>query len=119
MNEKQSEKVGRMRVVKKLEPTSRGAIKLAEQFGKSLICVRHRVDAKAKLRFTTVELVVAKAPIKIRSNALVSVRIDWNEGALRRMVQVAGAKWDGQTKRWRMPKRLAGILRLADRIERE
>ena len=58
MQDEAVEQIGHMRVVKMLAPTSRGAIKLHEQFGKTLICVRHRVDAKAKIRFTTVELLI-------------------------------------------------------------
>jgi hypothetical protein len=111
------EDVGRMRVMKKLSPSSRGAIKLAEQFGNTLLCVRHRVDAETKLRFTTVELLVGKVPIKVRSQKYVSVQIDWSEDALRRIVKDAGGKWDGKEKVWRMPRRMAGILRLTDRIK--
>jgi hypothetical protein len=105
-----------MRVVKKLAPSNRGAIKLAEQLGKTLICVRHRVDAKAKFRFTTVELLVGQAPIKVKSQRFVDVLIDWNELSLQQIVKAAGARWDGKAKVWRMPRRLAGILRLTDRI---
>ena len=50
MKDDATEQIGHMRVVKKLPPTSRGAIRLGEQFGKTLICVRHRVDAKARIR---------------------------------------------------------------------
>ena len=110
------ESVGQMRVIKKLAPSSRGAIKLVEQFGKTLVCVRHRVDANAKFRFTTVELLVGRAPIKVKSQKLVDVQIDWNELSLRQVVKEAGAKWDATAKVWRMPRRLAGILRLTDRI---
>lgn len=113
-----TEKVGHMRVVKKLDPSNRGAIKLAEQFGETLICVRHRVDSKARIRFTTVELVVGRAQIKVKSEKLVRVQIDWNEQSLRRIVKDAGARWDGTTKTWMMPRRLAGILRLTGRIEK-
>ena len=115
--DKSIENVGRMRVVKKLDPSSRGAIKLAEQFGKTLLCVRHRVDEDAKHRFTTVELLVGQAPIKVKSQKHVSVEIDWSEQALRQMVKDAGAKWDGKDRVWRMPRRLAGILRLTGRIK--
>ena len=118
MQDDATEQVGHMRVVKKLAPTNRGAIRLSEQFGKSLICVRHRVDAKAKIRFTTVELLVGKAPIKARSERLVEVKIDWNEQSLREIVKQAGAKWDGKGRVWRMPRRLAGILRLTDRLDK-
>jgi hypothetical protein len=117
MNSETFEDVGRMRVVKKLSPSNRGAIKLAEQFGKTLLCVRHRVDAEAKSRFTTVELLVGQAPIKVRSQKYVSVQIDWNEKALRKIIKEAGAKWDGKERVWRMPRRMAGILRLTDRIK--
>lgn len=110
------ENVGQMRVVKKLAPTSRGAIKLAVQFGETLLCVRHRVDAKAKFRFTTVELLVGRAPIKVKSQKYVDVQIDWNELSLQQVVKAAGARWDGKAKVWRMPRRLVGILRLTDRI---
>ena len=115
-DDESSEKVGQMRVVKKLAPTSRGSIKLAEQFGKTLLCVRHRVDAEAKFRFTTVELLVGRAPIKVKSQKYVEVQIDWNEVSLRQIVKEAGARWDGEAKVWRMPRRLVGILRLTDRI---
>jgi hypothetical protein len=47
----------------------------------------------------------------------VSVQIDWNEQSLRQLVKDAGARWDANGKVWRMPKRLAGILRLAHRVE--
>ena len=110
------ENARQMRVVKKLAPSSRGAIKLAEQFGNTLICVRHRVDAEAKFRFTTVELLVGRAPIKVKSQKYVDVQIDWNEVSLRQVVKAAGARWDGKAKVWRMPRRLVGILRLTDRI---
>lgn len=109
--------VGRLRVVKKLEPRSRGAIKLAEQFGETLICVRYRVDAAAKYRFTTVELLVDRAPIKVKALKYVGVRIAKDELALQQLARAAGAKWDPAARLWRMPRRLAGILRLVGRIE--
>ena len=117
MQAESTENVGQMRVIKKLAPRSRGAIKLAEKFGETLICVRHRVDATAKFRFTTVELLVDRVPIKVKSQKFVSVQIEWNEQTLRRLVKEAGARRDGNAKVWRMPKRLAGILRLTNRIE--
>ena len=57
----ETEYVGHMRVVKKLAPTNRGAIRLHEQFGKTLICVRHRVDAQAKCS-TTAASVLSPLP---------------------------------------------------------
>ena len=105
-----------LRVVKKLAASSRGSLKLARQFGETLVCVRHRVDAKAEHRYTTVELLVDKAPIRPRIETVVGVRIEQSERSLQAVVKAAGATWDHKTKLWLMPKRLAGILRLADRI---
>jgi hypothetical protein len=106
-----TEPVGRMRVVKKLSPSDRGAIKLAEQFGETLLCVRHRVDAKAKVRFTTVELLVGKAFIRTKQETLVGVRIDWEEQSLLSVARGAGAKWDGKDRVWRMPSPTASSSR--------
>lgn len=110
--------IGRMRVIKKLGPGDRGAIKLAEQFGETLLCVRHRVDSKARFRFTTVELLISRTPIKTRPQQMVQIHIEWREQFLQEIVKAAGGKWDSQAKTWIMPRRLAGILRLTDRIVR-
>lgn len=109
----------RLRVVKKLPIASKGAIKLAKQFGETLVCVRHRVDANAAFRYTTVELLVEKVPIRPRVETMVLVRIGTGEASLQQVVKAAGAKWDFSTRLWRMPKRVAGILRLTQRIVRK
>jgi hypothetical protein len=108
--------VAPLRVVKRLAVSSRGAIKLARQFGDDLVCVRHRVDPEGRFRYTTVELLVDRAPIQPRVETMVAVRIDGKDRALQRVVKAAGAKWDFTTRLWRMPKRVAGILRLTSRI---
>lgn len=108
--------LGRLRIVKKLLPSNRGAITLAEQFGETLVCVRHRVDAAASCRYTTVELVVSKTEIKPKHEDLVAVRIAWGELHLARIVKAAGAEWDPKAKVWRMPRRLVGALGLTDRL---
>lgn len=119
MPQHHTETISHLRVIKKLGPTSRGAIKLADQFGRSLICVRHRVDAHARIRFTTVELLVAQAPIKPRptSQKLVAVQINWEDQALRQIVKAAGGRWDSGSRTWLLPQRLAGILRIAHLIK--
>lgn len=109
----------KLRVVKKLAATDRGAIKLARQFGDSLVCVRHRVDAQAEHRYTTVELLVEKTAIRARVEHVVGVDIGGNERSLQAVVRAAGAKWDYGTRLWLMPRRLAGVLRLTGRIKRQ
>ncbi len=105
-----------LRVTKKLLPESRGAIKLARQFGDALICVRHRSDDKGEYRYTTVELLVDKSPIRPRTDRLVGVRIGFDEKPLRNLVRAAGGSWDYKAQVWRLPRRVVGILKLADRI---
>jgi hypothetical protein len=105
-----------LRVAKTLAPSDRGAKGLAERYGRTLVCVRHRVDAEGKYRFITVEILVDRKPIKPRSDKIVSVRIGFHERSLQSLVRTAGAMWDTEKKLWRMPKRVAGLLNLRDRI---
>jgi hypothetical protein len=105
-----------LRVTKKLSPQSRGAIKLARQFGQALVCVRHRTDDRGEYRYTTVELLVEKTPIHPRTDKIVGVKIGPDEKSLQTLVRAAGGSWDYRAKLWRLPRRVAGILKLADRI---
>jgi hypothetical protein len=105
-----------LRVTKKLSPQSKGAIKLTHQFGAALVCVRHRVDARGEFRYTTVELLVDKTPIRPRVETQVALQIELTERSLQGAVRAAGARWDSKARVWRMSKRLAGILRLTNRI---
>jgi hypothetical protein len=110
------ELVSKLRVVKKLAPIDRGAIKLRQQFGETLVCVRHRVDAEARIRYTTVELLVDKAEMQPRQPQMVHIRIDPKEYGLRTVIRTAGAVWDYRLGLWQIPKRVATILRLTARI---
>jgi hypothetical protein len=106
----------KLRVVKKLSPSSRGALKLAQHYGDALVCVRHRTDDKGEIRYTTVELLVETSEIRPRIDKIVGVRIAQNERSLQSLVKAAGASWDSNKKLWRIPRRIAGILRIGDRI---
>ena len=108
--------ITKMRVNKKLAPSSRGAIKLAQQFGSSLVCVRHRIDPAAQFRLTTVELLVDKSEMQPRQPQLVHIRVNPREYGLRTVVRAAGAQWDSKVGLWRMPKRVVTVLRLTARI---
>ena len=108
--------ITKLRVAKKLDPTSRGAIKLAQQFGSSIVCVRHRIDPEAKVRYTTVELLVERSEIQVRQPQLVNIRVNPKEYALRSVVRAAGAQWDSKLGLWRLPKRVVTVLRLTGRI---
>ena len=104
------------RVIKTLAPTDRGAIGLRQQYGDALICVRHRTDARGKVRHTTVELLVQSTPIKPRPVKIVGIRLEPHERNLHSMVKAAGGIWDPTNRLWRLPSRVASILKLRDRV---
>ena len=101
---------------KKLSPESRGALKLARQFGDALICVRHRSDYKGEYRYTTVELLVRTTLTRPRTHNLAGVRIGPDEKPLQTVVRAAGGTWDYKSWVWQLQRRVVGILKLADRI---
>jgi hypothetical protein len=106
------------RVIKTLAPNDRGAIGYAQQYGERLVCVRHRADAKGKVRYTTVELLVQTAPIRARPTPTVLIRLHPAERDLHAAVRVAGGRWDAKLKAWHLPSRVASILNLRNRIAR-
>jgi hypothetical protein len=102
-----------------LRPGSRGTRKLLAQHGKRLVCVRYRYDERLKRRYKTVELIVdeiAWEPKPPRPGTLVSVRIQFEEEALRRQIKNAGGRWDGRTRAWRIRYDKAVELGLRKRI---
>lgn len=108
--------IGGLRVLRKLAPASRGACKLARRYGESLVCVRHRVDVQARLRTTTVELLVEVTPIQARSERVVGLRVGARERDLQAMLRAAGGHWDPAARVWRLPGRVVGLLKLGDRV---
>ena len=80
------------------------------------MCVRHRTDAGATFRYTTVELLVDKTEMQPRQAKMVNVRVNPKEFGLRTVVRAAGAVWDSKLGLWRIPKRVATVLRLTGRI---
>jgi hypothetical protein len=105
-----------LRVSKKLSPTQPGALKLARKYGGDLLCVRYRLDADGSHGYTTVELIVDRAPVVKRADRIVGIRIGYAETALRGTVRASGAKWDQPAKLWRLPYRVALRLGLRERI---
>jgi hypothetical protein len=106
----------RLRVAKKLLPGQPGTLKLGRRFGDALLCVRYRLDAQARRRYTTVELIVDHGPMAPRPDRLVGVRIRFEEAELRNQVKQHGAVWDRNAGVWRMPYRTASGLGLKARI---
>ncbi len=106
----------RHRVAKTLAPDDRGARRYAERYGEALVCVRHRTDARGKVRHVTVELLVESVPIRPRQLSLVALRIDPRRRPLHAMVEAAGGRWDARRGVWHVPRRVAGLLRLTEWI---
>jgi hypothetical protein len=107
---------GSLKVIKKLPPNGRGALRLAQRYGEALVCVRHRSDAQGKHRFTTVELLIDKTPIQRKADPIVGLRIGPEEKPLQAAVRAAGGTWDYKAKLWHISRRAAATLKLTDRI---
>jgi len=107
------------RVTKTLRPQQAGTLKLLRRFGDALVCVRYRSDVKGRRRYTTVELIVAEAPIRRRGEPPppVGVKIGFDEAVLRQRAKERGARWDSTNRLWLMPRSTARALGLTHRIQ--
>jgi hypothetical protein len=105
-----------LRVTKTLEPNQPGAVRLTQQYGDALLCVRYRQDPMGLTRYTTVELIVDRVPVATKSMRVVGVRIGLGEEAVRIRARNAGARWDRDARLWRMPLSIACALGLTERV---
>jgi len=113
------------RVAKRIAPTQPGAIKLAEQYGERLVCVRYRHDPTGRHRYTTVELVVARSLVKPRSERqqqrpkklqVVALRLGGTENELRKVVLAHGGVWNSKARIWYLDRSTAQALGLLNRV---
>jgi hypothetical protein len=106
------------RVIKKLSPQQSGALKLARQYGETLVCVRYRQSEDSLIRYTTVELVVESAPLIKRPSGdeILAVQLDHRERDLRQRIKSRGGQWDPQAHVWRLPRKLVRQLGLLKRV---
>lgn len=100
------------KVVKKLHPGCPGTLKHLRKWGDALVCVRHRHDTQAGIRYTTVEIVVEDVPIQLNTKRHTSVRLDPHDKATRSLVLAAGGRWNPTTRLWRVPRQVAEALGL-------
>lgn len=89
----------------KLKPGQKGTKKLVTKYGEQLYCVRYRYDATTGVRIKTVELIVEKilwtAPIRrFKDDALVPVRIGYEDTELREQAKAARGRWDPNERVW-------------------
>ena len=104
--------LNRMRVSRTYGPGQKGAKRLAQRYGRQLVCVRHRVNAGETRRYTTVELVVDSMPITREASTQVLLRIPFDDHALRTILIACGAQWRPANQTWTLPRIVAKRLRL-------
>ncbi|MDM8552770.1 hypothetical protein QUF72_22005 [Desulfobacterales bacterium HSG2] len=96
-----------------LRPGQKGTLKLAEEYGGSLIYVRYRYDEERKKRIRTAELIVdeweprsnagdptAEPRNCIVADSVVGVRVGLREKDMRTRIKKAGGKWDRKRGVW-------------------
>lgn len=112
-------RLSKARVGKTMAPGAPGTLKLQRRFGPDLLAVRYRYDWTGLVRYTTVELVVARAPLQraARENKLYALRIERHERSLQHSVATHGGQWDAELRRWILPAATVQDLDLAHRVE--
>lgn len=92
------------RVIKTLHPGQPGTHGWLRLHGGQLLFVRYRVDARERTRYTTIELLVATAPLHHREHPAAQVYAELNgkERALLKSARLLGAQWDETSRMWRM-----------------
>jgi hypothetical protein len=85
-----------------LKPGQKGTKRLVEQYGKALICVRYRHDAKRGISMKTVEEKPFHPCLRYRDDDMVSVIVGYTETNLRDLLKKAGGRWDPLEKLWRV-----------------
>ena len=107
-----------------LKPGQKGTKRLLAQYGDRLICVRYRYDAQRKMRFKTVELLVAERDWEpprpsIALDQIVGLRVAFAEVAVRDRVKQAGGTWNPERRLWQLRYDRVVALDLNHRIVNE
>ncbi|MBN2403457.1 MAG: hypothetical protein JXN64_13845 [Spirochaetes bacterium] len=97
-----------MKTQKIVKPGQPGTKKWMEKYGENLICIRYKIDTSRNCRIKTAEIILDKKPITVRSrripyNKLVSIKIQFNNIYLRKLIIAAGGKWNISKKIWLLP----------------
>lgn len=107
-------------VLKTLWPPQPGTLQWRDRFGDRLVCVRYRHDAHSAHRYTTVELLVDHAPVRVvRSRRKAwELRMAPIKPALRRALRQVGAEWDPEAEVWRLTLTMARKLGITGTVQR-
>ncbi len=106
---------------KTLLPGKPGTMKLVEQYGDDLVCVRYRYDAEQHLKFKTIEVIIEQSPWddhprRIPHNKTMYLRVKYGEVEIGRMIRDAGGKWNRHKRVWELAYKHVVALNLTDRI---
>lgn len=106
------------RVTRSLRPGQPGTLKLMRLYGRGLVCVRYREDARGQTRFTTVEIVVDQSPTvrRLTDRSILWVRLAWGEAELASRAKAMGARWDPAVRLWKMSYKAVKALNLRSRV---
>lgn len=115
-----------MEIIKTMRPGVPGTKRLQRKYKDKLITVRYRKKLGENKLYTTVELIVDERDYEPgvnyrlanaqKHNALVPIKIAFDEVELRERVKQAGGKWHMEDKVWLMPLSRVNEMRLSDRI---
>ncbi len=111
-----------MKAKKTLWPGDPGTKKLMTEYGDELFCIRYRYDRVRQKSYKTVELIIESHDwipnTHHRSpNRIVSLKIDYEEYALRTLIKQNGGKWNPKNQTWQMPYKTVKELKLQDRMQ--
>lgn len=106
-----------MEITKTIQPGEMGSKQLFQQYGDRLVCVRYRIDRNLRRRYKTVELIIEEKPVmSSRLQAMVWLKVSFDETELRQQIKYAGAKWVAEEKAWEMTYETAKRLKLTNRV---
>ena len=90
-----------------------GTKKLTHTYGDQLVCVPYRYDEEIPW-VKNIGSTSLREPTK--PDAVVSVRVGYDERHVRAVIKTAGGKWDSTEKVWSLPYRKAVEIGLEKRI---
>ena len=110
-----------MRVRLSLKPGQPGTKGLLARYGKRLVCVRYRYDARTGKRFKTAEVIVGISDWKSETSprcgdSTVALRVVGRELELRRRVKTAVGDWDPVARVWRIWRKRVDEIGMEHRI---
>ncbi len=94
-------------VTRTLLPDQPGTKTLTSRYGNRLVRIRYRRSPEQQRTITTVEVVVDERPMKpgapsIQPDAILSLRVEYDEKDLRKAVKAAGGTWDAHHNVWNL-----------------